>query len=48
MRQLSDELLLEAFHAAKDLRLDKTFLRLIELELKSRKLEKDVCEKVKN
>lgn len=38
MRKLSDHLLLESYHKAKELKLNPEFIRLIEKELKRRAL----------
>ncbi|NMD70624.1 sporulation histidine kinase inhibitor Sda [Bacillus sp. DNRA2] len=38
MRKLSDHLLLESYHKAKELKLNPDFIRLIEMELKRRSL----------
>lgn len=38
MRKLSDELLIESYHKAKELRLSPDFIRLIETEIQRRAL----------
>ncbi|WP_433743274.1 sporulation histidine kinase inhibitor Sda [Falsibacillus pallidus] len=38
MRKLSDELLIESYHKAKELKLSPDFIRLIELEISRRAL----------
>ncbi|WP_230499332.1 sporulation histidine kinase inhibitor Sda [Sutcliffiella rhizosphaerae] len=38
MRKLSDELLLESYHKAVELKLSTDFIQLIELEIKRRSL----------
>lgn len=38
MRKLSDELLIESYYKAKELRLSKDFIRLIETEIHRRSL----------
>ncbi|RDI44043.1 sporulation histidine kinase inhibitor Sda [Falsibacillus pallidus] len=38
MRKLSDELLIESYHKAKELKLSPDFIRLIELEISRRTL----------
>ncbi|PKR85143.1 sporulation histidine kinase inhibitor Sda [Heyndrickxia camelliae] len=42
MRKLSDELLIESYFKAKELRLSQDFIRLIELEIHRRSLTQKI------